>query len=74
MYKVPRRLRVPISLNSWRRGIETESVFQDKLEKRFAFYCIITAFLGLGIGFLGERALGPDPVQAADFSVGRVSH
>jgi len=66
MYKVPKKLKMPISLASLGLGIETEARFQDKLQRRFAIYCVLTLFSGLIIGFVAERAVGPEPAWAAN--------
>ena len=64
MYKVPKKFEMPISLARLGLGIETEARFQDKLQRRFAIYCVLTAFSGLMIGFLAERTVGSDPAIA----------
>jgi|GEM_PF-3687135 len=66
MYKVPKKLKMPVSLASLGLGIETEARFQDKLQRRFAIYCVLTLFSGLIIGFVAERTVGPDPAWASD--------
>ena len=69
MYKVPKKLKMPISLAQLGLGIETEARFQDKLQRRFAIYCVLTLFSGLIIGFVAERTLGPKPAWAANGAV-----
>lgn len=68
MYKVPKKLKMPVSLASLGLGIETEARFQDKLQRRFATYCVLTLFSGLIIGFVAERAIGPEPAWASKTS------
>ena len=65
MYKVPKKFKMPVSLADLGLGIETEARFQDKLQRRFAIYCVFTLFSGLIIGFIAERTVGPNPAWAS---------